>query len=149
MPGWVASDRGVATGAAAVDLDGDGFDELVASYGNDIEPGPVVVYDNDEGRLLPTPTWRSAVDGYHAHIAVGDVDGDGDPDVIVSRYLGDSGWGSPGGVDLYENVDGVLTPSPVWIRDGLNSFSCALGDVDRDGDLDLAVAAGEAYQGRA
>lgn len=147
VPGWVSSDRGVATGAALVDLDGDGFDELVASYGNDIEPGPLVVYDNAGGRLLPTPVWRSEAEGYHAHVAVGDVDGDGDPDLVVSRYLGDAGWGSAGGVDLYRNDGGQLAPRPDWRLEGVSSFSCALGDVDRDGDLDLAVAAGEAYQG--
>lgn len=146
-PGWVSTDRGVATGAALVDLDGDGYDELVASYGNDIDPGPLVVYDNEGGRLLPTPVWRSEAEGYHAHVAVGDVDGDGDPDVVVSRYLGDSGWGSAGGVDLYRSEGGVLSSVPDWTLAGVSSFSCALGDVDRDGDLDLVVAAGEAYQG--
>lgn len=145
--GWVSSDRGVATGAALVDLDGDGRDELVVGYGNDIEPGPLVVYANEGGVLQPTPVWTSAEVGYHAHLAVGDVDGDGDPDVVVSRYLGAAGWGSPGGVDLYRNAGGVLEDRPAWRREGVSTFSCALGDVDRDGDLDLAIAAGEAYQG--
>lgn len=145
--GWVSTDRGVATGAGVGDLDGDGFDELVVAYGNDVEPGPLVVYDNDDGRLLPTPVWRSDAVGHHGHVSVGDVDGDGDPDVVVSRYLGLDGWGDPGGVDLYRNEDGRLGAVPDWTRDGLSSFACALGDVDRDGDLDLVVAAGEAYQG--
>jgi hypothetical protein len=145
--GWVSSDRGVATGAGLADLDGDGFDELVVAYGNDIELGPLVLYDNDGGRLLPTPVWSSESVGHHGHLTLGDVDGDGDPDVVVSRYLGDAGWGSAGGVDLYRNDGGVLTAEPVWRWQEASSFACALGDVDRDGDLDLAIAAGEAYQG--
>ena len=145
--GWVSADRGVATGAGLADLDGDGFDELVVAYGNDVEPGPLVVYDNVDGRLAPTPVWQSASTAHHGHLAVGDVDGDGDPDVVVSRYLGAAGWEDPGGVDLYRNDGGVLGSEPAWRRDGVHSFACALGDIDRDGDLDLAIAAGEAYRG--
>lgn len=141
--GWFSSDRGVSTGAAPIDLDGDGWRDVVAADGNDIEPGPLRVYRNVEGRLSLDPVWTSEARAYHAHVAVGDLDGDGDEDVVVSRYLGAGGWGDPGGVDVYRNDGGML--SPAWSRDGLFSFSCALGDVDRDGDLDLAVAAGEGY----
>lgn len=143
---WVSTDRGVATGLAWADMDRDGDPDLVVAYGNDIEPGRLVVYDNDDGELSEEPGSRTASDHYFGHLSVGDVDGDGWPDVAVSRFLGDAGWSAPGGVQVYRNDAGVLEEHPSWEIEGFQSFSCALGDRDNDGDLDLAVAVGEPYQ---
>jgi hypothetical protein len=144
-PIWVSEDRGYATGGAFADMDGDGGLDLVVGYGNDMEPGPIVVYYNDGGALERTPSWSSAADRFHGHLAIGDVNGDGWPDVAVSRYLGARGFSEPGGVDVYCNEDGILPETPTWSNDGFFSFSVDLGDMDGDGDLDLAVAVGEAY----
>ena len=143
---WVSADPGVATGLGWADINGDGLADLVVAYGNDIEPGPVAVYENMGGSLPTEPTWRSSGDAFHGHLALGDLNGDGRPDLAVSRFLGQGGFSQPGGVDIYLNEGGQLGAVPAWQADGFFSFSLALGDVDLDGDLDLAVAVGEAYE---
>jgi hypothetical protein len=146
--GWASDDVGVATGAGSADMDGDGDADWVVAYGNDIAPGPLVVYENVDGTLDPAPLWQSADPHFYGHLDIGDVNGDGALDVVVSRYLGDAGWEDVGGVDLFlGDGAGGLGVAPAWSMDDVSSFSCALGDVDRDGDLDLAVAAGEGYRG--
>lgn len=144
-PAWTSQDRGYGTGLGFADLDADGDADVVIAYGNDMSPGPLAVYLNDGGALPETASWTSAAEHYFGHLSVGDVDGDGQVDVVVSRYLSDLGWDEGGGVQLYRNVGGQLEPSPSWEAEGFYSFANALGDVDGDGDLDLVATAGESY----
>lgn len=146
IPDWESFETGVATGLAWADLNQDGFAELVIAYGNDIQKGPLSVYENIGGILDTHTHWESDTRAFYGHIDVGDVNGDGWIDVVASRFLGNDGFSEPGGVDVYLNREGILEPTPSWqSSESFYSFSCALGDVDRDGDLDLAVAVGEPY----
>ena len=148
-PDWSSSDvSSVSTGAALVDLNRDGWLDLVVANGNDIARQPLVVYHNRGDGTFPTaPTWATSANEYHGHLSVGDVNQDGWPDVAVSVFLGAGGFGDPGHAALYLNDgNGNLPPTPSWISaDTYYSFGLALGDADSDGDLDLAVAVGEPY----
>jgi hypothetical protein len=147
-PNWVSTDvSSVSTGGAFVDLDLDGWLDFVVANGNDIARQRVVVYyNNGNGTFPTTPDWQSADIDYHGHLDVGDVNGDGYPDVAVSVYIGAGGFSTPGKVKLYLNNSGTLSSNPDWISgDNVYTFSCAFGDADGDGDLDLAVAGGEVY----
>ena len=143
--GWISGETGVATGSAFADLDGDGYAELIVSYGNDVQRGPIAIHDNVEGELTQNAVWLSEEFHYYGMIDTGDVNGDGLIDVVASVFLGDDGFSEPGGVQLFLNDGEWLESTPSWEYSGVYSFSSALGDVDLDGDLDLAVAVGEAY----
>jgi len=147
-PNWISTDiSSVSTGGAFADINKDGWLDFVVANGNDISIQKLVVYDNTGTGTFPTtPDWQSADANYHGHCDVGDVNGDGWPDVAVSVYIGNGGFTTPGKVKLYLNNNGTLSSNPDWVSaEEFYTFSCAFGDADGDGDLDLAVAGGESY----
>ncbi len=109
-PQWQSADMQVSTGAALVDLNRDGWLDLVISNGNDISLQRVVVYyNNGSGTLQATPGWQSATTAYHGHLDVADVNGDGWPDVAVAILLAQGGTIDPRALDRFE-------PSPEQAR---------------------------------
>ncbi|OQX72296.1 MAG: hypothetical protein B6D61_14240, partial [Bacteroidetes bacterium 4484_249] len=76
---------------------------------------------------------------------MGDINLDGWIDVAVSVYIGPAGFGDPGKVKVYYNESGELEGTPSFESYNYYTFSCALGDADGDGDLDLATTGGEPY----
>ncbi len=147
-PNWTSTDiTNVSTGGAFADINKDGWMDFVVANGNDMARQKVVVYyNNGSGSLPAAPQWQSADIDYHGHLDVGDVNGDGYPDVAVSVYIGPSGFSSKGKLKLYLNNAGTLSSNPDWTSaDQFYTFSCAFGDADGDGDLDLAAATGESY----
>jgi hypothetical protein len=147
-PNWISTDvSSVSTGGAFVDINRDGWLDFVVANGNDMARQRVVVYyNNGNGTFPTTPSWQSADIDYHGHLDVGDVNGDGWPDVAVSVYIGAGGFNTPGKVKLYLNNNGTLSSNPDWVSgDNVYTFSCAFGDANGDGWLDLAVAGGESY----
>ncbi|GAB4002838.1 hypothetical protein GCM10028807_62200 [Spirosoma daeguense] len=133
-------DPGVGRGVSSValgDVDGDGdLDFVTANYGDN----NVSVRLNDgSGNFTPPATNPNpAVDNYPWSVALGDVDGDGDLDLLTANY-----YSNTVSVRL-NNGSGNFTlpainPNPAV---GEYPFSVALGDVDGDGDLDLVTANG-------
>lgn len=144
-PDWTSSDTPVSTGAALVDLDRDGWLDLVVANGNDMQLQRVAVYYNrGDGTFPATPNWQSADLAYNGHLDVADVNGDGWPDVAVA-VLG-AGATVDRAAKLYLNQNGTLTSLPAWrSNESANAFGCAFGDVNLDGRPDLAVATGWPY----
>jgi len=145
VPDWVSADTPVSTGGALVDLDRDGWLDLVVANGNDMAQQPLTVYYNQgDGTFPPTPDWQSADTAFHGHLDVADVNGDGWPDVAVS-ILGEFSTVDHA-AKLYLNNGGTLSSLPDWQSNELaNAFGCAFGDVNNDGRPDLAAATGWAY----
>jgi len=83
--------------------------------------------------------------GFGSSIAVGDVNGDGKADITVGAYHEDVGdIGVQGRTYAFSGADGSLlltldTPNPEALAEF--GYSLAVGDVDRDGNADVAVAA--------
>ena len=143
VPDWVSADTQVSTGAALVDLNRDGWLDLVVSNGNDMQRQHVVVYYNrGDGTFPPNPDWQSADIGYHGHLDVADVNADGWPDVAVAMLLNEGGPAAK----LYLNNNGTLSSLPDWTSaEAARAFGVAFGDMNNDGRPDLAVATGWPY----
>lgn len=143
-PSWTSSDNDYSTGGAFADIDTNGWLDYCISNGNDMADDQNSVYFNRNGTLETVASWRSSDRGNFGHCFAGDVDNDGLVDLAVA-YLGPS---TTGGLfaRIYRNTGATLGPAPWWrARDPHSSFDCALGDFDLDGDLDLAISAGDAY----
>lgn len=141
IPGYFAVPSGVPESLAVAlgDLDGDGdLDLMLAGLYRETEVETYFnneVYFNEGGEF--TLAYRLGINNSYA-LAVGDIDDDGDLDLVVAnRPQGDE---YDGGNQVYFN-DGMgnLTDSGQSLG-ARNSFDIALGDVDGDGDLDITVA---------
>lgn len=119
---------------AAGDLDGDGNPDLVAAdrAGNSVE---ILLHDADPASLQFASARAFAVGAAPSGLALGDVDGDGRLDVLTADALG--------GISVLRNTStpGQLSfaPAASWLA-GLGPRALALGDLDGDGKLDVAVA---------
>ena len=144
-PSWTSNDNDYSTGGALADVNGDGWIDFLTSNGNDMNMNFNGVYMNNSGTLEANAAWRSLDAGYFGHCYAGDIDNDGLPDLAVA-YLG-SGSSGDRLARVYRNTGSGLETTPSWkAHDKHSSFDCCLGDVDLDGDLDLAISAGDAYQ---
>ncbi len=142
-PSWTSNDNDYSTGGAFAFIDTNRFIDLCTSNGNDMAQNYNSVYLNSAGTLENVASWRSSDRGYFGHCYAGDMNKDGLADLAVA-YLGPTGELR---ARSYFNTGNGLAASPGWkAKDQHSSFDCCLGDVDLDGDLDLAISAGDAYQ---
>lgn len=125
-------------GASWVDYDNDlDLDLFVCNHANQNEK----LYRNDGGVFSSVPGIAPVTsNGYSICSAWGDIDNDGDQDLYVTN-----GFGNPAGDQnfLFENNnDGTFAKitTGALVTDFGWSYGCAFGDIDNDGDLDLAVA---------
>ena len=139
---------------ADVDRDGD-TDVLAAAYYGELDPPPpngmaidgrYAWFENVAG---DGSTWTQHVVGHRfwgaRYIDAGDLDGDGDIDIVGASELTDGVYEQDGDITWFENLDGVGTQ---WAQHDLeterNSTEAHVADIDGDGDMD--VISGE--QGR-
>lgn len=132
--------------AAGGDLDGDGVPDLLVGgpQGGPGSEGRVHAYSGADGALLFELEGGAANDSFGFDVdAVGDVDLDGVPDVLVGAWRADPGGNASGEATLFAGADGaVLRSHPGQLADARTGFQVdAAGDVDGDGLPDYLVAA--------
>jgi hypothetical protein len=125
---------------AVADLNGDGKPDLIAPHR---ETDDVVILLNTTATGATTPTFAARTDltvDAPSMVAVGDVNRDGKPDLVIATLLASSvlvvvNQTEPGAstLDLAAGVPVACPPNPGTV---------ALADFDGDGVLDIAVGAG-------
>ncbi len=123
------------------------YSPRVADFNNDGNPDIMsAFYDGifvwyGDGQPTPTFTQGTSVasGGWSLFLTIGDLDGDGDTDVVSGRQ----------DVRVYENLGG---PNPNWslrntLDDGPDYHAAVLGDLDGDSDLDIIAGCQNALQG--
>ena len=117
------------------DFNGDGAPDVAVSHA-EVDASQVTVYLNDgAGGFANFATYDSAFSDvvYVTDVASGDMDGDGDVDLVATLI-------NTGHVRLLRNAgDGTFGAPEAVGLDGLAPKGIAVGDLDDDGDLDYAV----------
>jgi len=140
-PVWQVSGT-YPTGLGWADFDHNGYPDVVVSLGLDVANGPTLIYFNEGGVLPLSPGWVSAFQAPGCGLYVNDFDHNGEMDVAVASLGLLSSAMAPVPNYLFMNQNG-MPPDPGWLSAPGNSFSCTGGDIDGDGDIDLAFARGD------
>jgi len=125
----------------AADFNGDGIADIwIAESGPDYNGNPDGLYlSNGDGTWTYSPKNIKGIGKTFAHGgAPGDIDGDGDIDVVTTSK-------GKGLHCYFNNGEGVFTHK--WCNRNFIGYTVALADIDGDGDLD-AYAGGNSYNGR-
>ena len=125
----------VGSGVAVFDADGDGRLDLYFLQ-NGGPTGPKnVLYLQTADRKFRDASAGSGLDipGHNMGVAVGDVNNDGKPDVLVTQYIGVKLFLNQGNGTFRDATKESGLSNPAWCT------SAAFFDYDRDGRLDLVV----------
>ena len=119
---------------ALADIDGDGDLDLI--IGNEWEGNNVYFNSGDSSGSntgIFTDSEQSLGLNYTASLAIGDIDGDGDLDMVEGNIsMFNRIW-----LNSHKHInDNIMIPSPQSLSKN-NTFTLALGDIDNDGDPDL------------
>jgi VCBS repeat protein/flagellar hook capping protein FlgD len=129
---------GQAISVAIGDLDGDRRPDLaVANHSSDTVS---VLLGKGDGTFGSNSDFET---GYHPNsVAIGDLNGDGQPDLAVANGGFSLDWSTVS--VLLGNGDGTFGPKTDFIT-GPDASSVAIGDLNGDARLDLAVASGTSH----
>ena len=125
---------------AVADVNRDGKPDLIVANSGNIftnDGGSVaVLLGNGDGTFQPAVAYSSGGGDVMA-VAVADVNGDGNPDLLATDY-----WGYPANTVsvLLGNGDGTFQPAVTYGSGGASPTSIAVADLNGDNKPDLVVA---------
>jgi hypothetical protein len=114
------------------DLDRDGDLDLAVT--NEDDDNVSILLNNGAASFAPAPGLPPATGFTPVSIALGDLDRDGDLDLVVANNLS-----APPTVSVLLNTGSGSFGTQTTFGVGFNPTDVAIGDLDGDGDLDLAV----------
>lgn len=131
----IAEKYAYAYGIAATDIDRDGDLDLTSA---DYTPHNMLyLFENDSAGVFKRHIIQKEDPERLERHAIGDVDGDGDDDVVIVKNLrGQLLWFENSGTP----TDGKLWQRHVITTDLPGAYDVALADFDNDGDLDVAAS---------
>ncbi len=128
---WAKKTSHPLLGAAAIDIDGDGRDEVFLG-GSDGQPDALIAWR--DGKLADVAAEVGLGDEQATYGALSlDVDGDGDVDLLTAGQAGIVLWRNGGGRFTREALNVALPSDSV-------PMALTAADYDRDGDFDLYVS---------
>ncbi len=120
------------SGVAVADVDGDGFADIYFARLD----GPNKLYRNMGDNRFEDITEEAGVshEGYNSTgVAFADVNGDGDPDLLIASF------DSANSLFLNDGNGHFSQKEDSGLKFGHGSTTIALADIDSDGDLDLYI----------
>ena len=133
---FFAFEEGLRSGyfVATGDVDGDGVEEIVVSM-DEVEQGRIGVYDFDGDEVEESFMPFSDLSGKKSvRVAAGDVDGDGEDELIVSL-----GSGHEPLIQVLESDGDFLSEFLAYAATYTNGVFVAAGDLDGDGDDEIVT----------
>ena len=125
----ITTDAKLAYSVYAVDVDGDGYMDVLSASGGDDK---IAWYENNGSGAFTAHTITTTADGAHSVYAA-DADGDGDMDVLSASH-GD------GKIAWYENNGSETFIAHTITTDAKLVNSVYAADMDGDGDMDVLSA---------
>jgi hypothetical protein len=131
-----------AASVAVADVNGDGKPDLVVATGATGAGFVDVLLGNGDGTFQTAVPYSSG--GFTTlSVAVADVNGDGNPDVVVANWCPDSSCTTASSIGvLLNNGSGGFDPVVTYPSGGFNANSVMIGDVNGDGNVDVVVSNG-------